>query len=107
MSARVVSKSPNSGVPLLACTRRAVLETDPGVLVYIFSDPLRPRFPTQTCLILSQKHTKHHFALLLCFLACANYLPLYGDAAVARWHWRALPWYMGEDVLAFQLGRQS
>lgn len=33
-----------------ACTRRSAPETGPGVLVGLFYTPLRPRFPTQTCL---------------------------------------------------------
>ena len=73
MYAHVISKSPNScalGVPLLACARRAAPETGPGAVAYLSYNPLQPRISTQTCLILSIEHNKHHIVCYFVFLCC-------------------------------------
>ena len=68
MSARVISKSPNS-LALGACLASLRAETGPRAGSFIFSyNTLRPRFPTQTCFNSLLSNTIN-IALLRCFLA--------------------------------------
>ena len=62
---RLRSACPCYSLHATSCTPRLVLA---GSFPF-FYNPLPPRFPTQTCFILSIKHSKTSLCLLLCFLA--------------------------------------
>ena len=85
MSAHVINNNPNSlGVPLLACARPVAPET--GLVLggaFTFSTlPCDPRFPAETCFILSIKAEQKSLCLLFVSRVSQTKLPISQDVEI-------------------------